>query len=113
MILGEFVELADETVGKITIKPINRDDGNHDQVKFKVTAIEKEDQDSKLTSEITLIVEDMDDNKADITINDSDTGDISITVDEGASDLDLEILAYDKDLVKLSIIKYSFLINHV
>jgi hypothetical protein len=84
--------------GLITVSPINRDEG-FDQVTLTVTAIEVEQPDSTTVGTILLILEDIDDSIPEISVLDSAEKKIEITIDEGASDVPVDIVVTDLDLV--------------
>jgi hypothetical protein len=83
--------------GLITVSPINRDEG-FDQVNLTVTAIEVEQPDSTTVGTILLILEDIDDSIPEISVLDSAEKKIEITIDEGASDVPVDIVVTDLDL---------------
>jgi hypothetical protein len=83
--------------GLITVSPINRDEG-FDQVTLTVTAIEVEQPDSTTVGTILLILEDIDDSIPEISVLDSAEKKIEITIDEGASDVPVDIVVTDLDL---------------
>lgn len=100
----------DQKTGVISIESINRDEGN-DQVIFSVKAYEVPEPESFIIGTITLIVEDQDDNVAEIKVVGSDDKKIDIEVDEGTIDLNLDIVASDIDLVMLTGGIINFYVN--
>lgn len=95
--LGGYVSI-DKDTGEISVEPINRDAGN-DQISFSVTAIEVEDPTSTLTNTMLLIIQDVDDQIPEITVDGSDKKELNIAIDEGSTEIDTKILVSDIDQV--------------
>nr|AHJ10508.1 cadherin [Alphitobius diaperinus] len=94
---SDLITIDPET-GVITINKIDREKGyKDDQVIFDVTAFEVPDPSAKITDQVTLIIQDIDDNIPEITTKDGSKP-LQIQVPENTADLgELDITVSDID----------------